>query len=75
MTARRRDGGGIALAAALAALNAIPLGMERSVEKHPYHQTPTFRRNASEIFLGTFLTECVAPDALPFSTERFIPTE
>jgi hypothetical protein len=23
----------------LAALNAIPLGMERSVEKHPYHQT------------------------------------
>ncbi|MDR2814778.1 MAG: hypothetical protein LBB79_09045, partial [Prevotellaceae bacterium] len=36
---------------------------------------PTFRRNGSEIFVGTFLPECVAPRTLPFSTERFIPTE
>ncbi|MDR2814709.1 MAG: hypothetical protein LBB79_08680 [Prevotellaceae bacterium] len=35
---------------------------------------PTFRRNVSEMFVGTFLTECVAPRTLPFSTERFIPT-
>ncbi|MDR2813770.1 MAG: hypothetical protein LBB79_03830 [Prevotellaceae bacterium] len=33
-TERRREGG-----TALAALTAIPLGMERSVEKHPCHQT------------------------------------
>ncbi|MDR2813816.1 MAG: hypothetical protein LBB79_04065 [Prevotellaceae bacterium] len=41
-------------------VSAIPLGMGRSVEKHPHHQTPTFRRNVSEIFVDTFLTECVA---------------
>jgi hypothetical protein len=30
---QRRNGDGV-----LAALNAIPLGMERSVEKHPHHR-------------------------------------
>jgi hypothetical protein len=53
--------------------NAIPLGMEQTVEKHPCLPKPSFRRNVSKIFLDTFLTECVAPRALPISTERFIP--
>ncbi|MDR2814958.1 MAG: hypothetical protein LBB79_09960 [Prevotellaceae bacterium] len=67
--------GWLAPRAPLAALNAIPLGMERSVENIAPPQTPSFRRNDSEIFVGTFLSECVAPRTLPISTKRFIPTE
>ncbi|MDR2814605.1 MAG: hypothetical protein LBB79_08150 [Prevotellaceae bacterium] len=53
--------------------SAIPLGMERSVKKHPLPPNPTFRRNDTRARMGTFLTECVAPRILPVSTERFIP--
>jgi hypothetical protein len=56
----RRNGDKMAMGRGIGGVYAIPLGMERSVEKHPHHQTRHSVRNDSEIFVGTFLTECGA---------------
>jgi hypothetical protein len=38
-TKRRRNGDGMAMGRGIGGVYAIPLGMERSVEKRPCHQT------------------------------------